>query len=662
MYNVVFCFSLLISLLICNLFSSFSQSSESASSLLRLGNLSALKKRWEQAQAKPSSVPPPSQSSTRSRPPALARPAPIPEPCPPLKSPGLPTDQGGQLTAGRVVQPAAAPEASEGEEQTGMDRKELTHRGRPEKLDEKVPTSPCASYEKPRVPLTNLKMKFERGEDTISKGGRTTRRSTSSEDMDQHGPSVHDRVLESTSMKEKMAKYKAALFKQGTSPSGLDPEVPAPKTSALVNQNHNPAPECNGESSEQSKASRKFSPPVKETCIACLKTVYPLERLMALQHVYHKSCFRCVHCSTKLSLGSYASLHGNIYCKPHFSQLFKAKGNYDEGFGHRPHKELWEPREDGDHGEEEVKPKEQEEPAVVTRPAESIAEQQETPIVETSPQVKVTDLTALLETRVQTHGRSGEKLESTEKLAEKRRLMVAWPPPADEGHSGTEALSPVTEGVSSGRPWRSKWPPGAEEPSSFQSSERAELKSLRRSSSLKERIRPFTIAAKPNLATNVGPREPRRPLKSLLEWRTSFEEKQSSGGGEPPKENEPEHQQGKRQEKKEKMPQIQSQDTANEREAISEEDTETEQQKERNKRGHRGKAAPEKTVVEESSLQSISPEISQSPSPPLQPKQNRSSQDVGFWEEDKEGSDAEELSAEDIIKRNRYYDEEDSDS
>jgi len=169
MYNVVFCFSLLISLLICNLFSSFSQSSESASSLLRLGNLSALKKRWEQAQAKPSSVPPPSQSSTRSRPPALARPAPIPEPCPPLKSPGLPTDQGGQLTAGRVVQPAAAPEASEGEEQTGMDRKELTHRGRPEKLDEKVPTSPCASYEKPRVPLTNLKMKFERGEDTISK-------------------------------------------------------------------------------------------------------------------------------------------------------------------------------------------------------------------------------------------------------------------------------------------------------------------------------------------------------------------------------------------------------------------------------------------------------------------------------------------------------------
>ncbi|XP_068576400.1 LIM domain and actin-binding protein 1-like isoform X2 [Cebidichthys violaceus] len=544
-----------------------------------------------------------------------------------------------------------------------MDRDELTHHERPEKLDEQVPTSPRASYEKPRVPLTNLKMKFEKGENTMSKGGRTTIRSTSSEDMDQHGGlSVHDRVLESTSMKEKMAKYQAAVSKQGTSRSGLAPEVPAPKTTAPVNQNQNPAPECNGESSEQPKASRKFSPPVRETCVACLKTVYPLERLMALQHVYHKGCFRCVHCSTTLSLGSFASLHGNVYCKPHFSQLFKAKGNYDEGFGHRPHKELWEPRDDGDQGEEEVKPKEQEEPAVVAHPAESISDKQETPAAEASPPVKVTDLTALLETRVQTHARSGEKLESTEKLAEKRRLRIAWPPPAGEDQSGT-ALSPVTEGVSSGRPWRAKWPPGDEVPSSFQSSDRAELKSLRRSSSLKERSRPFTIAAKPSPANSLGPREPRRPLKSLLEWRASFEEKHASE--EPPKENKPELQQGKQQEKKEKlMPQIQSQDTAKESEATSEEDMETEQQEERDKQVQkRGKAAAEKMAVEEGSLRSISPEISPSSSPPLQPKQNRASQDVGFWEEDKEGSDAEELSAEDIIKRNRYYDEEeDSDS
>ncbi|KAK7154950.1 hypothetical protein R3I93_009789 [Phoxinus phoxinus] len=30
-----------------------------------------------------------------------------------------------------------------------------------------------------------------------------------------------------------------------------------------------------------------------------------------------------------------------MYCKPHYKQLFKSKGNYDEGFGERPHKDLW---------------------------------------------------------------------------------------------------------------------------------------------------------------------------------------------------------------------------------------------------------------------------------------------------------------------------------
>lgn len=157
------------------------------------------------------------------------------------------------------------------------------------------------------------------------------------------------------------------------------------------------------------------------------------------------------------------------------------------------------------------------------------------------------------------------------------------------------------------------------------------------------------------------PREPRRPLKSLLEWRASFEEKYPSE--EPPKENKPEPQQVKQEEKKEKtMPQTPSEDAAKAAEAISEEDVETEQQEERVKQEQRGEAAADKTAVDGGSHRSISPDISPSPSPPLQPKQNRASQDVGFWEEDKEGSDAEELSAEDIIKRNRYYDEEDSDS
>ncbi|KAF3689738.1 LIM domain and actin-binding protein 1 Epithelial protein lost in neoplasm [Channa argus] len=622
---------------------------ESVTPSVRSGNLSSLKKRWEKAENldpnKGSSLTPANQSSIRSRPPSLTRPPSISENTPPLKSPGLLTAQEAKPVASCVQQPSATPEASKAEEQRGMDRDVLTNRGRPEKVEDQTPTSPCASYEKPRVPLNNLKMKFERGEDAMGKGGRTTLRSSSSEDVDQHcGLSVSERVLESSSLREKMAKYQAAVSKQGSARSGVIPEVLAPAP-----QKHECASECNGEKSEPTKALRKFCPPVKETCVACLKTVYPLERMVAHQHVYHKSCFRCVHCSTKLSLGNYASLHGNIYCRPHFDQMFKAKGNYDEGFGHRPHKELWEPRADGEEGEQAVKHQEQERVAV-KHPGESIGDKQPTTTVETSSQVKVTDVTALLETPLQTHG---EKHQSTERPAETRRLRIAWPPPAGESHSGTAAHSPVSEGVSS-RPWRAKWPPEEEVQSSICSSERAELKSLRRSSSLKERSRPFTIAAKPSPVTSLGSREPRRPLKSLLEWRSSFEEKTSSQ--ESHKENKPGLEQVRNQEKKEnKMPQTQSMEAANTSYSMSK--TLHKQHEEKEEQVKRENVSDE-MVVEDISLRSTSP----TPSPPLQPKQNHTSQDVRFWEEDKEGSDAEELSAEDIIKRNRYYGETEDDS
>ncbi|NXU83315.1 XIRP2 protein, partial [Xiphorhynchus elegans] len=78
-----------------------------------------------------------------------------------------------------------------------------------------------------------------------------------------------------------------------------------------------------------------------ETCKLCQQRVYLMECLVADKQNFHKSCFRCHHCGSQLSLGNYASLHGKIYCKPHFKQLFKSKGNYDEGFGHKQHKELW---------------------------------------------------------------------------------------------------------------------------------------------------------------------------------------------------------------------------------------------------------------------------------------------------------------------------------
>lgn len=45
---------------------------------------------------------------------------------------------------------------------------------------------------------------------------------------------------------------------------------------------------------------QSFGLSVRETCVSCLKTVYPLERLVANQSIYHSSCFRCSYCNTKL--------------------------------------------------------------------------------------------------------------------------------------------------------------------------------------------------------------------------------------------------------------------------------------------------------------------------------------------------------------------------
>jgi hypothetical protein len=95
---------------------------------------------------------------------------------------------------------------------------------------------------------------------------------------------------------------------------------------------------------------------VSNKCETCNKTVYQQEMLKADDHIFHKSCFRCVHCKNVLKLGNYASLKGNYYCKPHFKQLFRLRGNYDEGFGGEQHKMKWVTGERG-HAETAPTPK-----------------------------------------------------------------------------------------------------------------------------------------------------------------------------------------------------------------------------------------------------------------------------------------------------------------
>ncbi|XP_050246010.1 LIM domain-containing protein PLIM2b isoform X1 [Quercus robur] len=69
-----------------------------------------------------------------------------------------------------------------------------------------------------------------------------------------------------------------------------------------------------------------------DKCKACDKTVYVVD-MMSLEGVpYHKSCFKCSHCKGFLSMSTYSSMDGILYCKPHFEQLFKESGNFSKNF------------------------------------------------------------------------------------------------------------------------------------------------------------------------------------------------------------------------------------------------------------------------------------------------------------------------------------------
>lgn len=79
-------------------------------------------------------------------------------------------------------------------------------------------------------------------------------------------------------------------------------------------------------------------------CHFCGKTVYAMEKMDADGKSMHKACFKCEHCQCVLKLGNFAAMGGRYFCKPHFKQLFKEKGNYHSGFGSEDAKSKWAPQ------------------------------------------------------------------------------------------------------------------------------------------------------------------------------------------------------------------------------------------------------------------------------------------------------------------------------
>uniref|UniRef100_A0A8C3X0P0 LIM domain and actin binding 1 n=1 Tax=Catagonus wagneri TaxID=51154 RepID=A0A8C3X0P0_9CETA len=569
--------------------------------------------------------------------------------------------------------------------------------------------------EKYNVPLNRLKMMFERGEPAQTKILRAQSRSTGGRKISENSCSLDDlevgpgpssslafnseksesrRNLEfprlsDTSIKDRMAKYQAAVSKQ-SSATNYTNELRASggeiKTHKLEQkENVPPSPEAcishqdgekvsasenslaacstpaeddsSGKSQVKSdvqqpvhpkplspaarasslsessppKAVKKFQAPVRETCVECQKTVYPMERLLANQQVFHVSCFRCSYCNNKLSLGTYASLHGRIYCKPHFNQLFKSKGNYDEGFGHRPHKDLW-----------ASKPENEE---MLERPAQlpNAPEIPQSPGVEDAPIAKVGVLTASMEAK------ASSQLEKEDKPAETKKLRIAWPPPTELSSPG----SALEEGIKVSKP---KWPP-EDEVSKPEAPEDVDLdlKKLRRSSSLKERSRPFTVAASFRTASVRSP----KPLSPPMRKGWSLSEQSEEFGG------------GVAAERK----QMENASASEKNGSVGKSTWPSKESRggeagRRSKEGHDFEVGSEGLIENGANVDEGDRNLLQLQSP-LEPKsknwsdfadntsakeftaQNPKSQDVEFWEEEVD----EELSVEEQIKRNRYYDE-----
>ncbi|XP_061684316.1 LIM domain and actin-binding protein 1a isoform X2 [Syngnathoides biaculeatus] len=500
--------------------------------------------------------------------------------------------------------------------------------------------------ERPSVPLDNLKMIFEKGEvDQVSRQQSSRGNCANPASMEQV---LGDGSLaESTPLRDRMALYQAAISKQDATPTDLQepfggkqkenvppffldmsPEPEQARKSFTAESNGPGA--SNAVSCSPAKTPRNFRPPVREACVSCQKTVYPLERLVANQQVFHSACFRCCHCNTKLSLVNYASLHNNVYCKPHFCQLFKAKGNYDEGFGHRPHKELWESKAEA--GETTMTP--------ATSPQTGThAESSElaSPSVEDSPLAKVNVLTATMEALGQ------GSPEKSEKPAEARRLKISWPPQPEGGARSSRDAVPA-EGAS--KPIRAKWPPEDGSTSYSTSPKQAIGASCqRRISSSKELRIPLTptgqAAAEPYEASPSGGPQPDGLLSD--DWAPTEDghvDVNGSFGEESEDVSEKEGEDvlekaSQNAEKGEDVPtrQLTREVSAGGR-AHQEEQTENHED-----------AKADKSSLEEEAEAGCSP------------------QGAGFREGEKaeDMAELETLSVEEMIKRNRYYDEEEDD-
>lgn len=270
--------------------------------------------------------------------------------------------------------------------------------------------------------------------------------------------------------------------------------------------------------------------------------------------------------------------------------------------------------------------------------------------VEDSPLAKVNVLTATMEALGQ------GTPEKTERPSETRRLKISWPPRSElEDITSRSGATQTIDEDSASKPIRPKWPPEEDSPS-LDPEQPSEPPCLRRISSLKERILPFTLA---NQISNTPPAPEARnqsvPLAvdkgqhSLEPFSVELQHGGQSSENQTPSEDSPGEQEQEGEMKNEYHQLIKENDDALDGQPEQEEDDKMEEDG-----GVLEEEMPPLKDQEQPSNMS---------SPDGEAGADLSPQDVGFWEsevvDDKEADEQQEaLSVEEMIKRNRYYEEE----
>lgn len=270
------------------------------------------------------------------------------------------------------------------------------------------------------------------------------------------------------------------------------------------------------------------------------------------------------------------------------------------------------------------------------------------PMVEESPSVKVNVLTASLETRAL------DASEWTEKPVETRRLKISWPPRADSEEASSESGGCTLAEEAAVCPSRPKWPPEGDK--SPLCTEKAELSDIRRSTSLKERSRPFSVNS-PASALPEGDSSPLcagkavfsdvRRSASLQERSRPFSfSSPASAVNQPSLTTPTQHQPLQEEETSEAAGQEEEEEVKG---SWGEEATEEKDQPEEEE--------PASFTCQSTSLDETPPPSPLSEGESSSGFEQKHSQDVGFFE----GEEEQDECVEDVIRKNRCYGEDDDD-